>query len=133
MRHRRSRAQGGREEGGLRDLLPGGPGLLGVLRVDIQAVRALGGARHGEGDQLAILARNAAIIASHDGVELDEALELRGRQLLELSENLEIIGIVIVAHVAFLLGGSFVRVSPARGMSIPKSPNGHLDEIGERP
>jgi hypothetical protein len=74
------------------------PRLLGVARVDIQAVRALGGAGDGEGDQLAILARNAAVVPPHDGIQLDKTLEFRGGELLELPENLEVIGVVIVAH-----------------------------------
>src|SRR5262249_7543048 len=82
----------------LRDLLAAGPGLLRVPRVDVEAVRALRGARDGQRDQLPILLRDRAVLAPDDGVELDEALELRRRELLELPEGLEVVRIVVVAH-----------------------------------
>jgi hypothetical protein len=50
-----------------------------------------------------VLARDLAVVAADDLVELDEAVELRRRQPFELGENLEIVGIVIVAHACSLL------------------------------
>src|SRR5689334_23038471 len=84
-------AQRGRDQRGLRDLLARRARLLGVAGVDVEAVRALRGARHGQREQLAILPRDLAVVAPDDGVQLDETLELRRRQLLELPENLQIV------------------------------------------
>jgi hypothetical protein len=66
--------------------------------MDIQAVRALRRARHGEGDQLSILAGDLPVIPPYNRVELDEALELRRRQPLEFPEDLEIVSVVVVTH-----------------------------------
>src|SRR6266536_2492099 len=103
VRDGRSRPQRGGEKRSFRDFLPGGSGLLGVPGMDIQAVRALRGTRDGEGDQLTILAGDFPVVPAHDGVELDEALELRRRQLLEFSEDLEIVRVVVVTHGRLLV------------------------------
>src|SRR6185295_9199829 len=92
--------QRGGEHGGLDDFLPGGARLLRVPGVHVETVRALRRARHRERDQLAVLARDLPVVAADDGIQLDEALELRRGELLELAEQLEICRIVIVTHEA---------------------------------
>jgi hypothetical protein len=68
--------------------------------VHVETVRALRRARHRERAQLAVLARDLPVVAADDGIQLDEALELRRGELLELAEQLEICRIVIVTHEA---------------------------------
>src|SRR6202047_1463848 len=94
VRHRRARPQRRGQERGLRDLLAGGPRLLRVAGVHVEAVRALGGARHRQRDELAILPRDLAVVAADDRIQLHEALELRGSQLLEFPQDLQIVRIV---------------------------------------
>src|SRR5258705_8283613 len=69
--------EGGRQQRGLRHFLPRGARGLGVPGVHVEAVRALRGARNGDCDQLTVLPRDLAVVAAHDRVQLDEALELR--------------------------------------------------------
>src|ERR1700730_18118495 len=113
MRHRRARAQGGAQERRLRDLLARGARLLRVAGVDVETVRTLGGAGHRERDQLAILARELAVVPPDDAVELDEPLELRWGELLELPQDLQVIRIVIVAHRAPPVSCESFTASPA--------------------
>src|SRR5436190_18406205 len=98
VRHRGAGAQRRRDERRLGDFFPRGACLLRVPRVDIEAIRALRRAGHRERDQLAILARNLTVVTPDDLVELDEALELRRRELLELSDDFQVVRVVIVAH-----------------------------------
>src|SRR5215468_10987160 len=96
-------AERGGDERRLGDLLARRPRLLRVAGMDVEAVRALRGAGDGERDQLAILARDLAVVAPDDAVQLDEPLELRRRQPLELADDLEVIRIVVVTHGRDLL------------------------------
>src|SRR5436190_18068520 len=98
VRHRGAGAQRRRDERRLGDFFPRGACLLRVPRVDIEAIRALRRAGHRERDQLAILARNLTVVTPDDLVELDEALELRRRELLELRDDFQVVRVVIVAH-----------------------------------
>src|SRR6266545_828055 len=66
--------EGGRQQGGLCHFLPRGARGLGVPGVHVEAVRALRGARDGDRDQLAVLARDLAVVAANDRVQLDEPL-----------------------------------------------------------
>src|SRR5262245_40626111 len=77
-------AERGGDERRLGALLARRPRLLRVAGVNVEAVRALRGAGDGQRDQLPVLARDLAVVAPDDAVQLDEPLELRRRQLLEL-------------------------------------------------
>ena len=79
---RRSSAERRREQRGFRNLLAGRAGVLGGPGVHVKAVGALGGAGHGQRDQLTILSGDLPIIAPDDGIQFEEALELNGGQLL---------------------------------------------------
>jgi hypothetical protein len=64
----------------------------------VEAVRALRRAGDGERDQLAVLAGDGAVFPADDRVQPDEALEFLRRQRLQLRQQFEIVGIVIVSH-----------------------------------
>src|SRR5262249_59239846 len=99
----------------------GGAGGVGVAGVHVEAVRALRRAGDGEGEQLAVLARDLAVVAADDGVELDEALELRRRELFELPEDLQVGAVVVVAHGVPPVGWRGSRESGPGWRAAPQS------------
>jgi len=74
MAQRPAGADGGGDHGGFGEFFARGTGLRGGLGVDIEAVGALGGERHGERNQLAVFARDLAVIAFAGVVEGEEGL-----------------------------------------------------------
>src|SRR5258705_458940 len=87
-------ADGDRDVERLGHLLEIGAFLLAVLRVGVDAVRALDGMRHRERDE-ALLARRERSVREHRAVVLEELLPERGAAFGYLREISKVLGLVV--------------------------------------
>src|SRR6185295_18257867 len=62
------------------------------------AVGALRGARHGDGDELAILPRDGAILALGDAVEAQPGFEVGWRQRAHVAQQLDVTRVVVMVR-----------------------------------
>jgi hypothetical protein len=75
MRGAAACAQCDRQHGGFDPFFPRGAGLLGGLRMHLNAIDALRSMGHGERDQFAIRAWDLAVLAPNDGIQIRLYLE----------------------------------------------------------
>ena len=90
---RASGSEGGGDHGGLGEFGLGAAGGLGLLRVNLDAVGALGGQGHGDGHQL-LRSGGDRPVRHHRLVERHEAFPRGGGQLAELLELLDVVHVV---------------------------------------
>lgn len=69
------------QHGGFDPFFPRGAGLLGDLRMHLNAMDALRSMRHGERNQFAILAWDLVVLAPNDGIQIRPCLGLFRREL----------------------------------------------------
>ena len=73
-----SRPKRGRQHRGLSNFFPRDAGAFGCASVYIETIRTLGGARHRDRDQFAILPRDGAVVTPNRLVELYKGRKFRG-------------------------------------------------------
>ncbi len=115
-------ADGGGDHGGFGEFFGTRSCLRCGLRVDVEAVGALRGERHGERNQFAILARDLAVVAFAGMVEGEEGLGLCRGKACQMRDGQKVLRFLIGGHD--LTSPDIRAAAGGRGAALPSRPAG---------